>query len=167
MDALSWIVSLGAGGLTAGYIALLIFAPPVAAAIEQVLFKIVGAILSTRIDCAAIALGVGLIAGNFYGDWQGSSRELAEWRAAEHATVVHEEDARAQAEKEIPQLPAEDAKETAPAPVARTFRRFPLIHLKCPKVENAPAQKCPATPARRAADPSLRNDPDNRDREGR
>src|SRR5262245_31099551 len=83
MSALGWIVSLGSGASLAGYIALLVFAPQAALAIERIALDLLSRILSTRLGVGALAGAVGFVAGALYGDQSGAARVQAEWDAAE------------------------------------------------------------------------------------
>jgi hypothetical protein len=152
MSALGWIISLGSGATLAGYVALLICAPQAALAIERIALDLLSRVLATRLGCAALAaLVVGSLAF-VCGDHSGAARVQAEWDAAEHAAVAAGQDARAEAEQEIPPLadatPPSD--ETAPL-------QDPGSNPK------AAADACPPARPRTYDDRLLRHDPHNRD----
>lgn len=67
MTTIGWILSLVGGFGLAGVIAFYIFAPLLAFAAWQSFLRLIEATLSTRIGCAALALGAGLLLGDLYG----------------------------------------------------------------------------------------------------
>lgn len=164
MGALGWIISLGAGGSLAGYVALLYFAPQMAVAIERIAVDLLSRIISTRLGCAVLTALVVGIGADFYGDHQGAARIQAEWDAAEHAAIEDGKEAREEAEKAIPPVTAEPDTPAPAEPEPQRFHLPPIFNLSkghtdaCP-----PAPKCTARPAYRNSDPGVRNDPHNRD----
>ena len=156
--ALGWIVALGGGASAAGYIALLIWAPQAAVAIERIALDLLQRVLSTRLGCAALAAVIVGTGAWFCGDRAGAVRVQAEWDAAEHAAIAEGQEARAAAEREIAPVPAEPAP-TDPAPT--TFHVPHVFNLRPPHA-CPPVPQCPAAPPRAVA-PELRNDAHNRD----
>lgn len=153
---LAAVGTLGVGG----FIALAIFAPPLAASVAKGLLDIVSRLWATRIGMALMVGTACLIGGYLYGERRGVARVRAEWDAAEKRAIKIGTEVREQAEKEIPP-DTSDEPQSAPAP--EPSRHIPFFTFKkdhndaCP-----PTPACPAAP-RRPVDRVLRNDPFNRD----
>jgi hypothetical protein len=155
MSALGWIVSLGSGASLAGYIALLVFAPQAALAIEKIALDLLARILSTRLGVGALVGSVSFVAGILYGDHSGAARVQAEWDAAEHAAIAAGQEARESAEREIAPLSPAEATE-APSTPAATSPHIPLFNLRAD-------HDCSPRATPRPDDQRLRRDPHNRD----
>jgi hypothetical protein len=156
---IAWAVPILTGTSLAGYIALLVFAHPVAVIVEQAAFKLASAVISSRIGCAA---ATALVVGSacwWIGDDHGAERVQAEWDAAEHAAIEAGREAREEAEREIPPVPADPI---APAPVRTETFHMPRIFNPRPADACPPVPQCPPAAAR-AVPPELRHDAHNRD----
>ena len=155
MNALGWIVSLASGASLAGYIALLIFAPQAAVAIEKIALDLLARILSTRLGVGVLVGLLCFVAGDIYGDHSGAARVQAEWDAAEHAAIAAGQEARESAEREIAPLPSAEPEAPGPAPASNS-PHIPLFNLRAD-------HDCSPRAAPRPDDQRLRHDPHNRD----
>jgi hypothetical protein len=112
---LSITSAVGVGGL----IVLWFIAPSLFGIVVEALQKVLGAILATRIGCAILAATSAAVLSSDIshtnGVNRGIARERARWEAAEQRSVDRGEKARADAEREIPPVPAEPV---ASAPAA-------------------------------------------------
>jgi hypothetical protein len=160
---LAAIGTLGIGG----FIALAVFAPPIAAQVARIAFDLFDRLISTRWGVALLTAIACLTFGNFYFDHRGAARVRAQWDAAEQRQIAKGNSAHDEAEREIP--PVEENEPVAPTrpPEPKShlpnFLHFPKASDACPP---APLPQCDPRAARPAGpvpdwmrhDPHHRND---------
>src|SRR5437867_939769 len=118
---LAAIGTLGIGG----FIALAIFAPPIAASVAKGALDVVSKLWQTRIGMAAMVGVPLLLAGLSIGDWKGAGRIQAKWDAAEKAAVVRGNTAKSESEQEIaPVAPEDETPDAPPEPPPSLGSRF-------------------------------------------
>jgi hypothetical protein len=137
----SLVLSITSAVGIVGLIVLWFVAPTLFGIAVEALQKFLGAILATRIGCAILAAAVAAVLSSdiSYTDGvnSGIAREKTRWEAAEQRGVDRGEKARADAEREIPSVPAEAAP-SAPAATeppasghgSAVLRRLHLAHAR-------------------------------------